>query len=1474
MKSIYQFIKSFQQARHYAIALLMLSGAAMKAQVVTVGSNQNSSSTYPLEAYYGYNYSQTIYLASDIMTAGGAGPANITSVSFYYTNVGLPVNTWDNWTLYMKNTTTSDFIDMDAWETGLTQVYTGTITPPATSGQWMTITLTTPFLWDGSSNIVVGLDENTPGYTNSNTQAYWGNTIGTTNRTLLFRDDNTNPDPLLPPTATSIDQSFADVQFDLIPTTPCTGNPIAGTAVSSSTVVCLNTPYTLNVTGGTVASGLTYQWQSSPTGTIWSNVGTAQGTRLHTVPGQTATTLYRCIITCTSSAGSATTTAVTVNQNSLVNCFCSPQYMQSDVGYIFSDISFSNIQNLTPTPSLPGTDSYQDLTGSAPTISVTAGQTYSISSTSSPNGAYTIGMWIDYNNSGVFDNWEYSLLDNATSGAGTYTTNVTIPFYATGGNVKMRLKLEDSYGTNQDPCINYGPGNGEVLDFLVHMTALANCTGTITAGNATSTNTMVCSNVPYTLNLTGTSGASGLTFQWQSSPNGTAWTNLGSVQPYVPYTVSSQPSTRYYRCVVTCTGSATTATSTPVTVNQTSFLLCYCNPNPNGGSCGSTFFTDILFNTINTSSIICNGTGYEDLTATTTTVTANQTYTLSTSIESYQDATYATAWIDFDHNGSYDPSELINVGSASLQTNMTFTTAVTIPFTAMGGLTTMRIKTESNNSGIQSIDPCMDQESYGHTIDYSIFINAAAGCSGTPVAGTAVSSSTIVCSESPFTLNLTGNSQVSGGSYQWQYSLNNSTWVNLGGAQSYVPYTVNDQTVATYYRCVVTCVGSGLSQNSASVLVGQNAVTACYCIPPAQDCSNSDEINLVVMGSVLTNSSTCAFTGYTDYTSSVTTATITAGLSYPMDVTVGSDYDENVSVWIDYDHNGSFDATEYTYIGSPGGSGNYVASGNISVPSSVTPGLTRMRVRSLYYDVLNANDACLSPQGSGARLILSNSHGETEDYSVYILPANCGGTNLPPNMTVSASTPTVCPNAAVTLSITTTIPNYTGYTYQWQYSPTGTGYSNIGSPVANPSITVNPTDNNYYICQILCNGSWAVTTSSVFVAVNGPTLTVTAGSYSVCPEEPVTFSVTGAVSYVWAHNGATTATTTATPTLSTTYSVTGTGSNGCSSTGTVSIFVKIATGITGTITTGASVPVAGTAILYKYEPFFTKFDSVTSQAIAANGGYNFTAVNYGIYIVKAVPTATNLQVTYGTNSVNWKTATLINHDCATPDVQNIDVVALTTLSVGPGSLSGQIREGQGFGQRPGSALSPLTPGQPIGGIVVKGGKNPGGSMFAQTITDGTGTYSLTGLPNNSGTEYYFILVDIPGLDTNSTYRRVISTGNNTYTNLDFIVDSARINPVMDVSVKNLESADNRIMVYPNPAKEKVSVFYTLTSTSNVSIQLYDIVGKLVKTALPTVSQGTGEHAQHIGLSELSAGMYFVKLRINDAETSVKVFVTD
>ena len=90
-----------------------------------------------------------------------------------------------------------------------------------------------------------------------------------------------------------------------IPQAACTGTPTAGTSVASSTSVCPLQNFNLSLTGNTVASGLTYQWQSAPFATgPWTNI-TGATTGVSSV-SQTVDTWYRCEVTCTPSS---TTTA-------------------------------------------------------------------------------------------------------------------------------------------------------------------------------------------------------------------------------------------------------------------------------------------------------------------------------------------------------------------------------------------------------------------------------------------------------------------------------------------------------------------------------------------------------------------------------------------------------------------------------------------------------------------------------------------------------------------------------------------------------------------------------------------------------------------------------------------------------------------------------------------------------------------------------------------------------------------------------------------------------------------------------------------------------------------------------------------------------------------------------------------------------------------------------------------------------------
>ena len=91
------------------------------------------------------------------------------------------------------------------------------------------------------------------------------------------------------------------------------------------------------------------------------------------------------------------------------------------------------------------------------------------------------------------------------------------------------------------------------------------CSGTPSAG-ITNGPATICSGVNFTLGLTGaTTGASGITYQWQSSPDGITYSNVAGTS--ATFTTSQTAST-YYQCIVTCTGSASSATSTPLVVNM------------------------------------------------------------------------------------------------------------------------------------------------------------------------------------------------------------------------------------------------------------------------------------------------------------------------------------------------------------------------------------------------------------------------------------------------------------------------------------------------------------------------------------------------------------------------------------------------------------------------------------------------------------------------------------------------------------------------------------------------------------------------------------------------------------------------------------------------------------------------------------------------------------------------------------------
>jgi hypothetical protein len=370
---------------------------------------------------------------------------------------------------------------------------------------------------------------------------------------------------------------------------------------------------------------------------------------------------------------------------------------------------------------------------------------------------------------------------------------------------------------------------------------------------------------------------------------------------------------------------------------------------------------------------------------------------------------------------------------------------------------------------------------------------------------------------------------------------------------------------------------------------------------------------------------------------------------------------------------------------------------------------------------------------------------------------------------------------------------------------------------------------------------------------------------------PVTFTWTPQATLVQTTLNSPTCVVTATAAGTYSYNVAVTDANGCTATSNNNlILVGTNKDLSGAVDV-ASVPVmGGNVILYKYEPILTKFDSVNYQPLNSSGTFTFSQNDAYTYIMACVPTSNTLLITYAPSEISWKTATVVTHGCVNNTIQNISVIPILNIGTGPGVLSGKITEGQGYNNR---SANVTAPGNPIGGLTIKGGRNPGGNIVAQGRTDPAGGYTLSGLPANVAGEHYFILVDIPGLDTNHTYHRAITSVSLAYTNLDFIVDSARINPTQDTKLKEINIDDNVVKIYPNPTNGMITMSFDMKSADPISVKLLDISGKEVKTIIPPGTYFGTNLKMKEDLSLLNAGIYIMNIKIGDADRTTKIVIT-
>lgn len=414
------------------------------------------------------------------------------------------------------------------------------------------------------------------------------------------------------------------------------------------------------------------------------------------------------------------------------------------------------------------------------------------------------------------------------------------------------------------------------------------------------------------------------------------------------------------------------------------------------------------------------------------------------------------------------------------------------------------------------------------------------------------------------------------------------------------------------------------------------------------------------------------------------------------------------------------------------------------------------------------------------------------------------------------------------------------------------------------AIAFYPAATATYVVTGILNG--CTLNDTVEVTVNPAPVANIATGTPICHGDTATLTGTGGVSFSWS-NGVTNSTITVNPDTSTSYTLTVTDNLGCTASDTAVVAVTPSKNIYGNARYSLGPVTSGVAVLYKYEQFQTRFDSIQYVPLnPSTGDYFFTNINYGQYLVKVFADSTSYPTlinTYYGDEFLWDgdSVRVINHSCnLNTTLDSVTMVELTGTGGGIGLIIGQIIEGISFGR---------VEGEPIPGVDIELGKNPGG-IIATTQTNGTGHYTFSGVADGN----YTIYVDIPGLGRDSSYTFDVDSTNNQFLNQNYIADSNSVfmNPTSTVGISNPANAtENKFSVYPNPVKGNTTIEYTIfeMTDSKIKLEIYTILGVKISTLVNTSQQaGIYKYIFNPQNNNLNSGIYLISLCI-DGQTSTK-----
>lgn len=234
---------------YYAAAEAM-AGSGIIGTATTLIAAQELQPTAFCNRWSNYK-AQIIYTAGELIAAG-LTQGNLTSIGFNIATLGSSAVNQD-YIVKMGTVTGASFANTTFLTTGLTTVY-GPQTYTHTANGWQIINFTTPYFWDGSSNIVVEISHKGLG-TDDNAQTYYTETTGS--NTALVNNGITSKLSSLRPNIV-----FGSCSSPRIPVLAAVSVPPVLSLSALTVIVCSGEEAVITVTEG-AADYDTYVWTPS-----------------------------------------------------------------------------------------------------------------------------------------------------------------------------------------------------------------------------------------------------------------------------------------------------------------------------------------------------------------------------------------------------------------------------------------------------------------------------------------------------------------------------------------------------------------------------------------------------------------------------------------------------------------------------------------------------------------------------------------------------------------------------------------------------------------------------------------------------------------------------------------------------------------------------------------------------------------------------------------------------------------------------------------------------------------------------------------------------------------------------------------------------------------------------------------------------------------------------------------------------------